>query len=262
MQHRARGVDGEQQRGAGERDERADQHRRAEPEPQVEPARRRRRDRPADRHRREGEPGDDRRRCRAPPGRTAARTTSARAAAPRRRASVAIAAPTTRCRNTHNGSTGSAARRSTSTNATSTSTDPTSSPMLTGEAQAQITPPSSRADEQGDRAHEHEHRAEHVDLGPRALGVAGPGLLLEPAPQHPCRGGAEREVDEEDPAPRRVVGEHAAEGRADQRRDRPDGRRGSPARWRARRPSRCRRRSSCRPAARRRLPAPAGHGRR
>ena len=100
---------------------------------------------------------------------------------------VAIAAPTTRCRNTHSGSTGSAARRSTSTKATSTSSDPTSSPMLTGDAQSHRIAALEQGHEQRHRAHEHEHRAEHVDLGPRPLGVAGPRLLLELAPQHPGR---------------------------------------------------------------------------
>jgi hypothetical protein len=55
-------------------------------------------------------------------------------------------------------------------------------------------------------------------------GVACGALLLEPAPQHPRRDGAERQVDEEDPAPRQVVGEDAAQRRADERRDRPHGR--------------------------------------
>src|SRR4249920_3124056 len=77
----------------------------------------------------------------------------------------------TRWLNTHSGSTGSAARRSTRTNATR---------------------------------------------------VAAPlDLLVEVGPQHPGREAAQRDVDEEDPAPAEVLREDPAQGRADDRRGTP-----------------------------------------
>ena len=127
-----------------------------------------------------------------------------------------MAVTSTRCRKTHPGSTGSAARRSTSANATSSS-DRDREEQDAGDRRPR---PAHAALEQGEQeqhaAGAEQHRARVVDPVLPALDA-----LLEAPPQHPQGGEADRDVDEEDPAPGQVVGEDAAQGGADHRRDRP-----------------------------------------
>ena len=106
-----------QQHGADASDRGPDQRRVPEADPQVDPAGHGGGDRPADGQRGQREAGDQRARCRARPGRTAGTyEVSPISITPTARL-VRLAPTSSRRRNTQPGTIGSAARRSTTTNA-------------------------------------------------------------------------------------------------------------------------------------------------
>ena len=135
---------------------------------------------------------------------------------------TAIAAPTTRWRKTHSGSTGSAARRSTRTKAVSTTADPTSSPMLTGDAHSQMTPPSRSATSRA-TVPTRSSTVPRTSIRGRAADGSRPTRFSSNR-RHSIQAAATpsgrltKKIQRHD----EVVGEDAAERRPDERGDRPD----------------------------------------
>ena len=167
-------------------------------------------------------------------------------------------APTSSRRvNTHSGSTGSAARRSTRTKTTS-NTQPADERRRCsiGELHAQACPPSSSPRMSSAQPAVSRTGAGVVDRCWRAR----PLSRAKCADQHHGREQAERDVDEEDPPP--ATGTRRTPRRASGRPPPTCPRRwpGSPGPWPARRACRCRRRWSCSSAGRPRRPDPAPRG--
>ena len=131
---------------------------------------------------------------------------------------IAPATTKTRLRKRTSGRIGSAALLSTKTKSGRRTTAAAIRPRVSGESHAYVVPPRLVKRIDGGQAAGEERRPEPVDRVPDAHGRG-----VEDDRDHGEGERADREVDVEDPPPREVVDEEAAEERADHRRHAEDG---------------------------------------
>ena len=122
----------------------------------------------------------------------------------------------TRLRQNHGGRMGSAARRSATAASAAAARATANTRPLGTDHQAQATPPCSRPKISAPAATNMAAAAGHVDPVPGPLHV-----LVQVAQQQADGDRADRQVDQEDPAPGRVLGQAPAQRRADHRGDAP-----------------------------------------